>query len=157
MAVQSEILTRTVTQTLQGTEVKFASGTGTLAMGIPGKIYDDSPRSIHTIALKEDAEVGSFVEGEGVIVNAPEYALQGSPTALSPSLVVKAGMIVSVMTMGHVMVKQSQVEAILAGMYGRVLDYPVDMFEDDDTSDTSEASEDSETDPLVVVEVTAVK
>ena len=156
MAVQSEILTRTVT-TSDGAGFKFASGTGTLALGIPGKIYDTYPGQgpgCHTVTLKEDAEVGTYLDGQGIIVNAPEYALQGSPTALSPSLVLKAGMVCSVVTMGHVIVKESSVDAILAGMYGRVLEYPMDMFEDDDASD---ASEDSEADPLVVVEVTGVK
>jgi len=155
MAVQSEILTRTVTTSSGG--LKFVSGTGTLAMGIPGKIYDTFPGSgpgCHTTTLKVDAECGTYLPGEGIIVNAPEYALQGSPTALSPSLTLKAGTVVSCVTMGHVIVKESSVDAILAGMYGRVLEYPMDMFEDDDASD---ASEDSEADPLVVVEVTGVK
>lgn len=157
MAVQSEILTRTVTFAGDGLKGKFASGTGTLAMGIPGKIYDTFPGAgpgCHTTTLKEDAEVGTFLAGQGIIVNAPEYALQGSPTALSPSLTLKAGMVVSCVTMGHVIVKESSVDAILAGMTGRVLDYPTEMFEDDDASD---ASEDSEADPLVVVEVLGLK
>lgn len=157
MAVQSEILTRTVTFAGDGLKGKFASGTGTLAMGIPGKIYDTFPGAgpgCHTTTLKEDAEVGTFLAGQGIIVNAPEYALQGSPTALSPSLTLKAGTVVSCVTMGHVIVKESSVDAILAGMTGRVLDYPTEMFEDDDASD---ASEDSEADPLVVVEVLGLK
>ena len=157
MAVQSEILTRTVTFAGDGLKGKFASGTGTLAMGIPGKIYDTFPGAgpgCHTTTLKEDAEVGTFLAGQGIIVNAPEYALQGSPTALSPSLTLKAGTVVSCVTMGHVIVKESSVDAILAGMTGRVLDYPTEMVEDDDASD---ASEDSEADPLVVVEVLGLK
>ena len=88
MAVQSEILTRTVA-TFDKAGYKFVSGTGTLALGIPGKIYDTFPGQgpgCHTVTLKADAEVGTYLEGEGIIVNAPEYALQGSPTALSPSL-----------------------------------------------------------------------
>ena len=157
MAVQSEILTRTVTFAGDGLKGKFASGTGTLAMGIPGKTYDTFPGQgpgCHTTTLKEDAEVGTFLAGHGIIVNAPEYALQGSPTALSPSLTLKAGTVVSCVTMGHVIVKESSVDAILDGMTGRVLDYPTEMFEDDDASD---ASEDSEADPLVVVEVLGLK
>ena len=157
MAVQSEILTRTVTFAGNGLDGKFVSGTGTLAMGIPGKIYDTFPGAgpgCHTTTLKEDAEVGTFLAGQGIIVNAPEYALQGSPTALSPSLTLKAGTVVSCVTMGHVTVKESSVDAILAGMTGRVLEYPTEMFEDDDASD---ASEDSEADPLVVVEVLGLK
>ena len=164
MAVQSEILTRTVAQDIAYIDkdgkpalAKFVSGTGTLAMGIPGKIYDTFPGQgpgCHTTTLKEDAEVGTFLAGQGIIVNAPEYALQGSPTALSPSLTLKAGTVVSCVTMGHVIVKESSVDAILAGMTGRVLDYPTEMFEDDDASD---ASEDSEADPLVVVEVLGLK
>lgn len=157
MAVQSEILTRTVTFEGDGLTGKFVSGTGTLALGIPGKIYDTFPGQgpgCHTTTLKEDAEVGTFLAGHGIIANAPEYALQGSPTALSPSLTLKAGMVVSCVTMGHVIVKESSVDAILAGMNGRVLAYPTEMFEDDDASD---ASEDSEADPLVVVEVLGLK
>ena len=157
MAVQSEILTRTVTFAGNGLDGKFVSGTGTLAMGIPGKIYDTFPGQgpgCHTTTLKEDAEVGTFLAGQGIIVNAPEYALQGSPTALSPSLTLKAGTVVSCVTMGHIIVKESSVDAILAGMTGRVLEYPTEMFEDDDASD---ASEDSEADPLVVVEVLGLK
>ena len=157
MAVQSEILTRTVTYSGNGLDGKFVSGTGTLALGIPGKIYDTFPGQgpgCHTVTLKEDAEVGTYLEGQGIIVNAPEYALQGSPTALSPSLILKAGMVCSVVTEGHVIVKESEVAKILAGMYGRVLDYPTEAFEDDDDSS---ASEDSEADPLVVVEVRGVK
>ena len=157
MAVQSEILTRTVTFAGDGLKGKFASGTGTLAMGIPGKIYDTFPGQgpgCHTTTLKEDAEVGTFLAGQGIIVNAPEYALQGSPTALSPSLSLKAGTVVSCVTMGHVIVKESSVDAILAGMTGRVLEYPTEMYDDDDASD---ASEDSEADPLVVVEVLGLK
>lgn len=156
MAVQSEILTRTVA-TFDKAGYKFVSGTGTLAMGIPGKIYDTFPGQgpgCHTTVLKEDAEVGTYLKGQGIIVNAPEYALQGSPTALSPSLTLKAGTVVSCVTMGHVIVKESEVDAILAGMDGRVLDYPTEMYEDDDASD---ASEDSEADPLVVVEVLGLK
>ena len=157
MAVQSEILTRTVTYSGNGLDGKFVSGTGTLALGIPGKIYDTFPGQgpgCHTVTLKEDAEVGTYLEGQGIIVNAPEYALQGSPTALSPSLVLKAGMVCSVVTIGHVIVKESEVEKILAGMDGRVLDYPTEAYENDDDSS---ASEDSESDPLVVVEVRGVK
>lgn len=157
MAVQSEILTRTVTQTLPGTSVKFAAGTGTLAMGIPGKIYDTFPGQgpgSHTTVLKESAEVGTFLEGHGIIVNSPEYALEGSPTALAPTQVVKAGTVVTCVTVGHVMVKESEVDAILAGMSGSVLAYPTEMFDDDDDSDSSE---DSAADPLVVVEVLGLK
>ena len=158
MAVQSEILTRTVTFAGDGLKEKFASGTGTLAMGIPGKIYDTFPGAgpgCHTTTLKEDAEVGTFLAGQGIIVNAPEYALKGTDkSALEASLVLKEGTVVSVVTMGHVIVKESSVDAILAGMTGRVLDYPTEMFEDDDASD---ASEDSEADPLVVVEVLGLK
>ena len=157
MAVQSEILTRTVTFAGDGLKGKFASGTGALALGIPGKIYDTFPGQgpgCHTTTLKEDAEVGTYLEGQGIIVNAPEYALQGSPTALSPSLNLKAGMVVSCVTRGHVIVKESEVDAILAGMNGRVLDYPLDIYEGDDDSS---ADEDSEADPLVVVEVLGLK
>lgn len=165
MAVQSKILTRTV-KSLPGFKdgMQFASGTGTLALGIPGKIYDTFPGQgpgCHTTTLKADAEVGTFLAGQGIIVNAPEYALvstteslAGDPknSALSPSLWLKAGTVVSCVTLGHVIVKESSVDAILAGMNGKVLDYPTDMYEDD-----SDSSEDSDADPLVVVEVTGLK
>ena len=166
MAVQSKILTRTV-KSLPGFKdgMQFASGTGTLALGIPGKIYDTYPGQgpgCHTTTLKADAEVGTFLDGQGIIVNAPEYALVSTTeslggdaknSALSPSLWLKAGTVVSCVTMGHVVVKESEVEKILAGMTGRVLDYPTDMYDADD----SDSAEDSEADPLVVVEVTGLK
>lgn len=160
MAVQSEILTRTVTQILPGTDVKFVSGTGTLAMGIPGKIYDTFPGQgpgSHTTVLKERANVGSFLPGHGIIVNSPEYALEAAPdttSALAANQSLKAGTVVTCVTMGHVIVKESEVEAILAGMNGSILKYPTEMFDDDDESDASDASD---ADSYVVVEVLGLK
>ena len=158
MAVQSKILTRTV-KNLPGLEGKtFASGTGVLALGIPGKIYDTYPGQgpgCHTTTLTEDKEVGTFLAGHGIIVNAPEYALKGDGVSpIGASLTVKAGMVVSCVTMGHVIVKESETAAILAGMYGKVLEYPTDMY-DEDSDDSSDS--DSSADPLVVVEVTGLK
>lgn len=156
MAVQKEILTRTVDQTLKGTDVAFRSGTGTLALGIPGKIYSVYPGQgpgAHTTVLKDDAEVGTFLEGHGIIVNAPEYALKGG---LTPTLAVTKGTVVTCVTIGEVIVKESSVEAILAGMTGRVIPWPTEQFDEDDASDASE-SEDSEADPLVVVQVDGLK
>ena len=159
MAVQSKILTRTV-KTLPGFKdgMAFASGTGVLALGIPGKIYDTFPGQgpgCHTTTLKEAAEVGTFLAGQGIIVNAPEYALKANPegeSALSASLWLPAGTVVSCVTMGHVIVKESALAAIAAGMDYTLLDYPLDVYDDD-----SDASDDSSDDPLVVVEVRGLK
>ena len=158
MAVQKEILTRTVTQTGHGLDKPFVSGTGVLALGIPGKIYSTYPGNqgpgAHTTVLKEDAEVGTFLKGHGIIVNAPEYALKGG---LTPTLKVEKGVVVTCVTMGEVIVKESAVEDILAGMTGRVIPWPTEQFDEDDASDASDASEDSSVDPLVVVQVDGLK
>jgi len=158
MAVQKEILTRTVTLTGNGLDKPFVSGTGVLALGIPGKIYSTYPGNqgpgAHTTVLKEDAEVGTFLKDHGIIVNAPEYALKGG---LTPTLKVEKGVVVTCVTMGEVIVKESAVADILAGMTGRVISWPTEQFDDDDASDASDASDDSSADPLVVVQVDGLK
>ena len=120
MGVQTKILKRTeeyeiTVQNADGTTTtkKVKLGTGTLIGGTPGQIYDVAYGPVvHTTTLAAPADIGSFVDGQGVIVNAPEYALygtlaevkdgtlQGGP--LAPSLTLPTGSVVSCMTAGHV-------------------------------------------------------
>lgn len=142
MGVQKEILKRTMTQTIKvgDKEVSFTTATAALAGGIPGKIYDVAYGPVaHTSNLAEDADIGTYVKGKGVIINAPEYALVGG---LTPSLTLKANSVASFMTAGHIWVKCGEVAKILAGMNGRVL------FGKND---------DSAADDLCVVEVNGFK
>jgi len=142
MGVQKEILKRTMTQTIKvgSRTVSFTTATAALAGGIPGKIYDVAYGPVaHTSNLAADAEIGTYVEGKGVIINAPEYALVGG---LTPSLTLKANSVASFLTAGHIWVKCGKVAAILAGMNGRVL------FGKDDSS---------KADDLCVVEVNGFK
>lgn len=142
MAVQKKILKREMTCTVlvDGAEKTFTLSTAALAGGIPGKIYDVAYGPvIHTGNLAEAADIGTYVEGRGVIVNAPEYALVGG---LTPSLTLPANAVANFMTAGHIMVKCGAVEDILAGMNARVL------FGKD---------ADSEDDDLCVVEVNGFK
>ena len=126
MGVQKEILKRTITKTItvkkpDGSEetVQFTTATGAVAGGIPGKIYDVAYGPVvHTGSLAADADIGDYVAGRGIIVNAPEYALVGG---LTPSLTLKANTVVSFLTAGHIWVKCGKVAAILAEMNGRVL------------------------------------
>lgn len=121
MGVQKKILKRTMTQTITvgDKEVSFTTATAALAGGIPGKVYDVAYGPVvHTSNLAADADIGSYVENKGVIINAPEYALVGG---LTPSLTLKANSVASFMTAGHVWVKCGEVAKILAGMNGRVL------------------------------------
>lgn len=142
MAVQKKILKREMTCSVvvDGAEKTFTLSTAALAGGIPGKIYDVAYGPvIHTGNLAEAADIGTYVEGRGVIVNAPEYALVGG---LTPSLTLPANTVANFMTAGHIMVKCGAVEDILAGMNARVL------FGKD---------ADSEDDDLCVVEVNGFK
>ena len=156
MGVQKKILRRTMTFNLpDGT--KFQAGTGALIGGIPGKIFSVAYGPVvHGVSLPSTGEndvttyeIGSLLDGQGVIINAPEYALVGG---LKPSLAVKAGTVVSVMTAGQVWVTMTNAEAILAKMNGYI------VFETDaapfDDSDASDASDD---DPLCVIEVNGFK
>ena len=154
MAVQTEILTRTETFIGHGLPNKLVSGTGTLVGGIPGKIFSTFPGDgpgAHTTVLKEDAEVGTYLPGHGIIVNAPEYALQGEPTALSPSLVVKKGMTVTCVTIGDVIVKASEADKILSKMTG----YLIPWENEDEDSDASDST--GEDYSLVIVRVEGEK
>lgn len=139
MGVQKKILTRdpsfygagTVTGA-DGTQKTILGGTGTLALGVPGNIFDASPARIHTNVLTADSDIGTFVAGEGVIVNPREYALRGTTetdgsgnpigyNTLAPSLTLSAGMVASFMTFGHVVVYLKNANAILAAMDGSIL------------------------------------
>lgn len=129
MGVQTHILRRTFTGDVQryevikdgdgkitGTELKtvqYEVGTGALVGGTPGQIYDVAYGPVvHTTTLSDAAEIGSFVAGQGIIINAPEYALYGvRPSVengqlvggpLAPSLWLPSGTVVSCMTAGHV-------------------------------------------------------
>lgn len=125
MALQKEILkwTKDFSVTIDGETKTFTSGTGAVAGGIPGKIYDVAYGPVvHTITLDSAADIGSFVADHGVIINAPEYALTGTADgALVPSLTVRKGCVVSVMTAGHVWVKCGLADAILTAMNGKFL------------------------------------
>jgi len=134
MGVQKEILRRTFTGEVEryevtkdaegkptGTELKkvqYTSGSAALIGGTPGQIYDVAYGPVcHTTNLPEAADIGTFVKGRGVIVNAPEYALYGvNGKALEPSLTLPANTVVSVMTAGHVWVKRGAIADIKAGM-----------------------------------------
>lgn len=121
MALQKKILKREMTCSVMvdGEEKQFTLSTAALAGGIPGKIYDVAYGPVvHTGNLAAEAEIGTYVEGRGVIVNAPEYALIGG---LTPSLKLPANTVANFMTAGHIMVKCGAVEDILAGMNARVL------------------------------------
>ena len=127
MGVQTKILTRNETISLPDGKV-LNSGTGVLIGGTPGQIYDVAYGPVvHTTTLAEAADIGSFVENQGVIVNAPEYALYGTLRqngeggALAPSLTLPQGTVVSCMTAGHVWIQRKYLKAIPAGMYARVL------------------------------------
>ena len=106
MGVQTKILKRTEEFQIDvsGQTKTVTFGTGTLIGGTPGQIYDVAYGPVvHTTTLTAAADIGSFVEGQGVIVNAPEYALYGvAGDPLKPSLTLPVGAVVSCMTAGHV-------------------------------------------------------
>ena len=120
MGVQTKILTRMFTGTVAGPEGEknYSVKSAALVGGVPGQIYDVAfGPVVHTTNLTAAAEIGTFVAGHGVIINAPEYALYGAEGApLAPSLKLPANTVVSVMTAGHVWVKRSALAAIKAGM-----------------------------------------
>lgn len=103
MGVQTKILKRTVTIPLSD-DKNLTSGTGALIGGTPGQIYDVAYGPVvHTATLTAAADIGSFVKGQGVIVNSPEYALYGAVgDPLKPSLTLPTGATASFMTAGHV-------------------------------------------------------
>ena len=130
MGVQKAILTRDPSYYGAGTVIgadgnpkQIQGGTGTLALGVPGNIFDASPARIHTALVPAGgADVGTFVSGEGVIVNPREYALKGvAGDPLAPSLTLTEGMTASFMTFGHVVAYLKNANAILAGMDGSIL------------------------------------
>lgn len=149
MGVQKEILRRTFTGEVQryevtkdaegkptGTELKtvqYTSGSAALIGGTPGQIYDVAYGPVcHTTNLPEAADIGTFVKGRGVIVNAPEYALYGvAGKPLQPSLTLPANTVVSVMTAGHVWVKRGAIADIKAGMNTFVIYEPEGEDEND--------------------------
>jgi hypothetical protein len=133
MGVQKAILTRDPSYYGAGTVIgadgnpkQIQGGTGTLALGVPGNIFDASPARIHTALVPAGgADIGTFVAGEGVIVNPREYALKGVAGApLAPSLTLTGGMTASFMTFGHVVVYLKNAATILAtsgGMDGSII------------------------------------
>lgn len=149
MGVQKEILRRTFTGEVEryevtkdaegkptGTELKtvqYTAGSAALVGGTPGQIYDVAYGPVcHTTNLPAAADIGTFVKGRGVIVNAPEYALYGKAgEPLAPSLTLPANTVVSVMTAGHVWVKRGAIDAIKAGMNTFVIYEPEGTDADD--------------------------
>ena len=161
MGLQKEILRRTFEGTVkvqtgvdaQGNPVyetkKYAARAAALIGGTPGQIYDVAYGPVvHTTTLPAAAEIGSFVEGQGVIVNAPEYALYGTVRengeggALAPSLMLPSGTVVSCMTAGHVWIQYKYLATILAKMNAAVIWQQEGATEDGD---------------LLVVEVNGMK
>ena len=138
MGLQKEILRRTFEGTVkvqtgvdaQGNPVyenkTYSVGTAALIGGTPGQIYDVAYGPVvHTTTLAAAADIGSFVEGQGIIINAPEYALYGTGVgqgaALAPSLTLPAGSVVSCMTAGHVWIQYKNLATILAKMNAAVI------------------------------------
>ena len=153
MGLQTKILKRNVEFTLADGK-KCSSGTGVLIGGTPGQIYDVAYGPVvHTTTLAAAAEIGSFVEGQGVIVNAPEYALYGTGVgqgaALAPSLLLPSGTVVSCMTAGHVWIQRKYLDTILAKMNAIVIWQQAPENADDSSADTG--------DDLLVVEVNGMK
>ena len=116
-----------------GEEVKISGGTGALALGVPGNIYDASPARIHTDVITEAdlgvapcAVIGQVCPNKGVIVNPREYALRGNLATgtggpLAPSLAIPVGSTASFMTFGHVVVYLALAPEILHFMDGQVI------------------------------------
>ena len=116
-----------------GEEVKISGGTGALALGVPGNIYDASPARIHTDVITEEdldgspcAVIGLACANKGVIVNPREYALRGNLDTgtggpLAPSLMLPAGSTASFMTFGHVVVYLAFAQGILSIMDGQII------------------------------------
>lgn len=159
MGLQKEILRRTFEGTVkvqtgvdgQGKPVyetkKYSARAGALIGGTPGQIYDVAYGPVvHTTNLAAASDIGSFVEGHGVIINAPEYALYGTGVAqggaLAPSLTLPAGTVVSCMTAGHVWIQYKYLATILAKMNAVVIWQQKDATDDED---------------LLVVEVNGMK
>ena len=159
MGLQKEILRRTFEGTVkvqtgvdaQGNPVyenkTYSVGTAALIGGTPGQIYDVAYGPVvHTTTLAAAADIGSFVEGQGIIINAPEYALYGTGVgqgaALAPSLTLPAGSVVSCMTAGHVWIQYKNLATILDKMNAAVI------WQQDGATDDND---------LLAVEVTGMK
>ena len=118
-----------------GEEVKISGGTGALALGVPGNIYDASPARIHTDVITEEdllvdnapcALIGRAYANKGVIVNPREYALRGNLVTgtggpLAPSLMLPVGSTASFMTFGHVVAYLALAQVILGVMDGQII------------------------------------
>ena len=165
MGVQTKILTRNefTTVPVKGadgtiTQKSFTSGTGVLIGGTPGQIYDVAYGPVvHTTTLATAADIGSFVEGQGVIVNAPEYALYGTLRqngvggALAPSLTLPQGTVVSCMTAGHVWIQRKYLDTIMAKMNAMVI------WQQEPPADASDSDDVNYDDDLLVVEVNGLR
>lgn len=133
MGVQKEILTS------QGPEIvlnpapgaadkKFVGGVGTLAIGKPGDIVARAFGPLtYAEVLGDDIEMGTFVEGKGVLVNSNDVPNRQN---FDENLVVKAGDTAAFMTYGTCVVLGKNVQAILDGMNARVV-YGGEVIDDD--------------------------
>lgn len=161
MGLQTKILRRNETLEIKVKQADgtiktetIQSGTGVLIGGTPGQIYDVAYGPVvHTTTLAAAADIGSFVEGQGIIINAPEYALYGTGVgqgaALAPSLTLPAGTVVSCMTGGHVWIQRKYLDTILAKMNAAIIWQQAPEDPDDSSADTDN--------DLLVVEVNGVK
>ena len=142
MVVQKKILTREFNSKVMRyengelVERAYTSNAGVLVGGTPGQIADTAYKPVaHTISLPAATKIGSFVKGEGIVVNAPEYALYGTQRVadesgvtiggpIAPSLVLPQNMVVTVLTAGHVWVERGELETIKAKMNTKVIYEP---------------------------------
>ncbi|MCQ2299922.1 MAG: hypothetical protein MJZ81_07360 [Bacteroidales bacterium] len=124
---------------------------GTLALGVPGNIYDATPARILTGVLAAAADVGSYVEATngvaGIIVNSREYAnlgVAGDP--LKPTLNLPAGTSVSICSFGHVVVSNAEYNKPTTGIAAKA---NCRVIVGDGTASTG--------DPIFVVEIDGAK
>ena len=147
MAVQTKILRRTEDYSYADGK-KLTAGTGVLIGGMPGQIYDVAYGPVvHTTSLTKAADIGSFVAGQGIIINAPEYALygkQGNP--LAASLTLPVGSVVSCMTAGHVWMTRKAFTDMGNAMNAAIIWQQPPADPDESTADDSDND-------LIVVEV----
>ena len=120
------------------------------AFGMIGEMYDTTPRRVDGFELATDISIGdpvcrksdgtlgayaagSFTEFVGICVRAKEQVNYGATTALSPSLVVKAGVTAEVASMGRIIVPlkltatgtasgaaKTALEALVVGDYAKL-------------------------------------
>ena len=156
-------------------ETSFTSGNktgsfvrGTLALGVPGNIYDATPARITSMVLSKDSEVGgpAFINEDedvaGIIVNGREYANKGSAgDPLKASLAIPAGTAVDVCTFGHIVMTAALAKDALEGFAtGRVIvgEIPVDEHAGElETEEQKKEYEDLLKSLLVVVEIDGLK